>query len=95
MITQVHYRMYCGKHFIWATTASDKLYTTKSRIHMTGHVKPTARQERVLMKISKLMSKRHKMLSGGLGNVNETDRRIIRLCNKIGATKPYTVGVWL
>ena len=52
MITQVFYWMLNEHRNVWSTTASDKHYSIRSRVHMISAAKPTARQLRKLQKLS-------------------------------------------
>ncbi|CAL9971156.1 hypothetical protein VPHD528_0157 [Vibrio phage D528] len=90
MITQVLYWMYCNQGRIISTTASDKLYTPNSRIHMKSYTKPTARQIRALKRISKMLQRRDVLADCGT-HLQYLDDMIITNCRKIGATVPYYV----
>ena len=54
MLTQVFFTRDRDMSFVWCTTTSDKLYSTKSRVHHRGHVRPTARMIRKMQKQSNL-----------------------------------------
>ncbi|AUR97849.1 hypothetical protein NVP1244A_147 [Vibrio phage 1.244.A._10N.261.54.C3] len=86
MITQIYYTRMGNMSRVWSTTASDKLYSTKSRAHLITSVKPTKRQERVLGSISKWLVVRDLLKSMQIvpdGNVQQVEDRIGRLYLKI------------
>ena len=61
MITQLFYQRCGDRTRVWATTASDNLYNTFSRVHMYSSLKPTKRMVRALQRKSNKQAAAYKL----------------------------------